>query len=288
MRHRGGSPHDGRVVGLCGRLALACALVLAACGAPRPAAPTADPLAGSYVVKGGGAALEVYQALVDAFTAKHPTVRFGFEDTGSAAGMKLVATGDIDLATSSAQPAPDIAPKLTLVSIGASGTAVIVNAQNPITALTKTQVQGLFSGAITQWSALGGTSGKVIPVIREASSALRSNFDAYFFDGKAKMASNAIELNTGDDMLRAVASQSAVIGMVTISPALRAETRVRAVAIDGIAPSKENVTGGQYPVRRPLFLAYNPALVKPAIAAFVAFVNSPDGQAIVDRVTTGG
>jgi ABC-type phosphate transport system substrate-binding protein len=49
-------------------------------------ASTADPLAGSYSVKGGGATFEIFQALADAFRKQHPLVRFAFEDVGSAAG----------------------------------------------------------------------------------------------------------------------------------------------------------------------------------------------------------
>ena len=278
--------HDGQVVGVFVRLVIV-ALVLGACSTPRLATPTADPLSGSYVVKGGGAALEVYQALVDGFNVLHPTVRFGFEDVGSGSGMKLAASGDVDLATSSATAAPDIASRLTLVPVGSSGTAVIVNAQNPISALSKTQVHDLFSGTTTQWSALGSPVGTVFPVIREVSSALRGNFDAYFFDGKAKMAAGAVELNTGDDMLRAVASASGVIGMVTITKQMRAESRVRPVAIDGMLPTRENITSGRYPVQRPLFLAYNAALAKPAITAFIAYVTGPEGQRIVGRMTAG-
>ena len=59
--------------------------------APAPSA-SPDPLAGTYAVKGGGAALEVFQALSDAFRTQHPKVHFDFEDIGSAAGMKLAAS----------------------------------------------------------------------------------------------------------------------------------------------------------------------------------------------------
>lgn len=262
-------------------------VLIAACGQFAAPTQTKDPLGGDYVVKGGGAALDVFNALADGFRARHPAVRFGFEDIGSAAGMKLAASGGVDLATSSATPAPDIATSLTLVPVGASGTAVIVNAQNTLTGLTKTQVRDVFSGAASDWSQLGAGAGKIIVIVREATSALRGNFDAYFFDGKGSYVKDAIELNTGDDMLRAVSSQSNVIGMITIDSHLRAETRVRALAIDGIAPTRENVVGGRYPVRRPLFLAYNPSLVKPAIKEFLSYVRSDDGQRIIDRITSG-
>ena len=266
---------------------LVCAAALvASCGGS--ASPSADPLAGTYVVKGGGAALDVFQALADAFRKQHQTVRFSFDDIGSAAGMKLVAAGDVDLATSSAIPSAEITNSVTVVPVGSSGTAVIVNAANPVTSLSKTQVRDIFSGTTDSWSAFGGSSEKITVVIREATSALRSNFDAYFFGGKGVYRADAIVLNTGDDIVRAVESRTGVVSMVTITSAVLADQRIRGVAIDGVAPTRDNVTQGRYPVTRPLFLVYNEKHLKPAISAFLEFVRGPEGQHIIDVATTGG
>ncbi len=269
-----------------GVLLLAALLVGASCaGTP---ASTPDPLAGTYAVKGGGAALDVFQALSDAFRKQHPLVRFQFEDIGSQPGMKLAANGDVDLATSSAVPPADITNLVTVVPVGSSGTAVIVNAANPIKGLTKTQVRDVFAGTIQNWSSVGGASEPIIVVIREATSALRSNFDAYFFGGKGTYRADAIELNTGDDIVRAVTSRTGVVSMLTVSVSMFAEPRMRALNIDGVGPTKENITAGKYPVVRPLFLVYNEKHLKPAIAAFLEFVRGADGQHIIEVVTTGG
>jgi phosphate transport system substrate-binding protein len=269
--------------------ALALAALLASCAPLTGTQSTASPdlLSGTYNVKGGGAALEVFQGLSDAFRKQHPTVRFSFEDVGSAAGMKLAATGDVDLATSSAIPSADITNSLVVVPVGASGTAVIVNAANSVTALTKTQVRDIFAGSVVTWSAVGGGPEPIIVVIREATSALRGNFDAYFFGGKGVYRADAIELNTGDDIVRAVTSRTGVISMLTISAAVLGDQRIRALTIDGIAASKINITTGRYPVTRPLFLVYNEKYLKPGIAAFLEFVRGPDGQRIIEQVTGG-
>lgn len=265
---------------------LAALTVLTSCGAG--VGSSADPLAGRYKVKGGGAALDVFQGLSDAFRKQHPTVRFDFEDVGSAAGMKLAASGDVDLATSSAVPPPDIATLVTAVPVGSTGTAVIVNAANPVTSLTKTQVRDIFSGTIVDWSAVGGPPAKIAVVIREVTSALRGNFDAYFFGGKGTYRADAIDLNTGDDVIRAVTSRTEVISMITMSQSVLSDQRIRAVAIDGVAPTKENIVAGRYPVVRPLFLVYSEKHLKPAIAAFLDFVRSAEGRRIIDSVTSGG
>lgn len=270
-------------------LLLTSALVWAmACGGLLNASPAPDPIAGTYVVKGGGAALDVFNALVDGFRGQHPGFKAAFEDIGSTAGMKLVASGDVDLATSSAVVPPDLTGQVTGVPVGSSGTAVIVNASNPITGLNKQQVRDVFSGTTADWSALGWNRAKIIVVVREPTSALRANFDSYFFGGTAKFVPDAIELNSGPDVVRAVASREAVVGMVTIDVNMRAEKAIRALAIDGVAPTKENVSAGKYPVVRPLFLVYKPAAVRKGIAAFIDFVRSPAGQRIIESATSGG
>src|SRR5919204_3081515 len=98
-------------------LALLVAMLAIACG------PEPDPLAGTYAVQGGGAALDVFNALRQEFARRHPSVTLQFLDIGSTPGMRLVANGSSDLATSSAEPPSDIRDAVRLVSIGVSGTA---------------------------------------------------------------------------------------------------------------------------------------------------------------------
>ena len=65
------------------------AVLLVSCGGANPIAkPTDDPLAGTFVTKGGGGALDAVKALTSGFSAVHPTVLWqGFDDVGSDAGV---------------------------------------------------------------------------------------------------------------------------------------------------------------------------------------------------------
>jgi phosphate transport system substrate-binding protein len=259
------------------------ALLAAACTPRSTVVP--DPLAGTYAVKGGGAPIDVFLALSDEFRKQHPGVRFVFTDIGSAAGMRLAALGEVDIATSSAAPPPELQDKVNLVLVGVNGTGVIVNSANPVTGLTRRQVRDVFSGAVADWSEVGGSRERILVVIRERTSALRSNFDAYFFDDKPIYASGAIELNSGAEIVNAVGSRAEVISMVTLTERLRSDQHVRIIAIDGVKPTKDNLRSGAYPVRRPLYLVTNAEHVAPAIDAFLAFVRSADGQRVIDAVT---
>src|ERR1700716_721585 len=153
----------------------------AACGpAVSPARPPA-PLAGSYILRGGGGALDTVTALTSAFSNLHPTVRWqGFEDVGSDASVKLVTSGEGDLGFISRELRPAEVGTVLTLPIGRSGTALAVNASNPVPGLTKDQVAQIYTGTIPNWTPLGGAAGPIRLFIREPGSAVRSTFESYF------------------------------------------------------------------------------------------------------------
>lgn len=264
-------------------LAACASLVLAACGgAAKPAAPTADPLAGRYSATGGGGAIAAVNALAKRFAELHPGVVWQIDETGSDAGVNLATTGGVDFGFTSRPLKDDEAKALASVNIGLAGTGVIVNAANPVKALTKEQVKQIFSGQITNWRQVGGEDLEVKVFIREANAATRSSFESFFFAGKASYAKDATEVYEIDQTLKAVGSFRASIGMATANSKTASDTSVKLLAIDGVAPTPENLVNGSYKVGRPLLIVYpiDGSKVRPGIRAFLDFVRSPEGQRI--------
>lgn len=266
-------------------LALA-ALLVASCGGANPIArPTEDPLAGSFVLKGGGGALDAVRALTSGFSASHPTVLWqGFDDVGSDAGVSLTVSGNVDLGFISRDLKTAEKGTVETIPVGASGTGVGVNTANTVKALTKDQVAKIFSGQITDWKDVGGTPGKIRVLLREPESSTRSAFEAYFF-GSAKpvYAKDAIEVFQIDETLKALSSFKDSIGMMTMNAKAFSTADVRMLTIDNIAATRETLANGTYPIRRPLyFVAHtDPAKVKPTVKAFLDFVKGPEGQKIL-------
>jgi phosphate transport system substrate-binding protein len=261
------------------------ALFAVSCGgAGLPAPATPDPLAGQYIVNGGGGALDNVKALADAFKLQHSGISWqGLADIGSPAGVNLVVSGEIDLGYISRDLLDTEKGKgVEAVPIGSSGTAVAVAASNAVKSLTKDQVAKIFTGGITDWKDVGGTPGKIRILIRESGASTRSAFEAYFFDGKKPTyAPNAVEVTTYDETVKAINSFKESIGMVTMNAATFANTSIAFVTVDGVTASRDNLNTGKYQVRRPLYLVYDPVKAKPAIKAFVDFVKGPEGQKIL-------
>ncbi len=262
-------------------------LLASACGGALPlqSKPTEDPFSGTYVIKGGGGAIDHIRALTTAFSKIHPTVIWqGFDDVGSDAGVKLAIDGLVDLGYISRDPKAPEKGTVETLSIGASGTGVGVNASNTVKSLTKEQVRKIFSGEIKDWKDVGGTPGKIRVLLREPESATRSAFESYFF-GKDKPAysKDAIEVFQIDETQKAIVSFKDAIGMMTMNAQTLNATESRLLTIDGIAATRENLTNGTYPIRRPLFIVYNvdKNKLKPAMREFIEWVKGPDGQKVL-------
>lgn len=262
-------------------------LVAGSCGGTTPitAKPTEDPLAGTYVIKGGGGAIDSVRALTNAFSKIHPTVVWqGFDDVGSDAGVKLAIDGQVDIGYISRDPRDTEKGTVETIAIGASGTGVGVNVTNPVKALTKDQVRRIFAGQITDWKDVGGTAGRIRVLLREPESSTRSAFESYFF-GKDKPAysKDAIEVFQIDETLKAIASFKDAIGMMTMNANSFSSADMRLLTIDGIEANRENLANGKYPIRRPLFFVHNTdaTKLKPAIKAFIDWVKGPDGQKVI-------
>ena len=256
--------------------------LFAGCGVPVPSTPTPDPLSGQYTATGGGGALPAVQALAARFKQLHPGVSWVVTETGSDAAIKLTASNEVDVGFISRPLADAEKAKVTALSIGFSGTAVVVNAENPVTNLTKEQLRKIYSGEITSWVALGGTDQPIRAFIREPNAATRTTFEAYVFGGKATYGKTVTEMFEVEPTLGAIASFRGGIGIASIGSRTANDTRLRMISVDGVAPTQANLANGTYKIFRPLFLVYSPdaAQIRPGIAAFLEFAKSPEGQRV--------
>ena len=258
-------------------------LVAAACGGAQTPAP--DPLAGTFRVGGGDAALANVQALADAFTAKHPGVKFSYDTSvGSDGAVNLAAQRVFDLGMVSREMGASEAELVEKVLVGVAGTGLVVHQANALTDLTTAQVQLIYSGRVIDWNAVGLSKQlPIIPLVREKGSSARTTFETYFFAGKPTYGGGVLEIQGGDQIRQAVAGQPGAIGMVGVTGDESAPSGTHIVTIDAVSPTKVALRDGSYKLRRPLYLIYGRGDQRPGIAEFFAFIRSAEGQRIIDR-----
>jgi phosphate transport system substrate-binding protein len=260
------------------------ALITASCGAA--SAPAPDPLAGVYRIGGGDAALPAVQALADAFAAKHVGVKFAYDTSlGSDGGVNLAAQQVFDLGMASRELSPAESEIVDRVLVGVAGTGLVVHQSNTLRDLTTAQVESIYSGKVSDWSALGlAKTLPVIPLVREKGSSARATFENYIYAGKPTYGGGVLEIQGGDQIRQAVAGQPGAIGMVGVTGDEASPTGTRVLTIDGISPTKAALHNGTYKLSRPLYLVYaRKGELRAGVAAFVEFMHSVDGQRIIDR-----
>jgi len=265
-------------------LPLIFAVLIAAC-APVTTTPSRDELAGVYKVGGGDASIDIVKALTDAFAAKHPGVKFDIDTSlGSDPAPKLTGDGALDVGMASRDLTADETKLVNTTLIGAAGTALAVHEQNPVKSLTSQQIASIYSGKVTDWAALGGTAGTIIPLVREKGSSARTTFENVIFSGKPTYYSGVLEISGGDQMRQSIGSQKMAIGMIGLSGDEAVPAGMRALSVDGVAPSRATLSDGTYKLRRPLFLlTAKTQTPKAAITEFISFINSSEGKKILEK-----
>jgi len=265
------------------QIALCLAVLLAACAAP--AAPARDPLAGVYKIGGGDSSIDIVKALTEAYAAKHPGVKFDIDTSlGSDPAVNLSADGTLDLGMASRELSADEMTRVDRLIIGVAGTGIAVHAQNPLRSLSTAQLQDIYGGKLTDWSAIGGPAGTIIALVREKGSSARTTFENVVFGGKATFGPSVLEINGGDQMRQAIAVYRTSIGIIGVTKDDPEATGVRLLSLDGVVPTRTALLDGTYKLRRPLYLLSSRSVTsKPAVASFLDFVKSAEGQKILER-----
>jgi phosphate transport system substrate-binding protein len=167
--------------------------------------------------------------------------------------------------------------------VGLDGIIVIVSPGNPVGTLPLQQLQGIFSGAVADWSRVGGTAGRINVYTRDAKSGTFDTFKTLVLDpGKQQLAAGAQRFESSNDLSDLVANDANGIGFVGFAY-LRNAKAVSLVNECGMsfAPSTFSVKTEEYPLSRRLFL-YSAKLPAQSFAAgLLDFSMSVTAQAIV-------
>ncbi len=225
--------------------------------------------------------------LSEEYKAMYPGVSFEIAAEGSTTGIAAItdSTADIGMASRRAKPtemsaaqAKGISMKPTIVCY--DGIGVIINVGSPLTNLTKRQVEKIFTGDITDWSAVGGAAGTISVYTRNTSSGTYSDFKKLAMK-KRDYAPSSQKMAGNEQIAAEVAKNPNGIGYVGI--AYLSDPGIKAVTINGSSPTKESVLAKKYPYARPTFYYTNGEPAGEA-AKFIEFTLSDEGQRIVEEV----
>jgi phosphate transport system substrate-binding protein len=264
----------------------------------------APALAEAYLKLKGAAATQETESAQDEHQVLSTTPiggsRLGIEvyAHGSATAFKDLAAQSTDLGMASRRIKPEEATQLADVDgdltspssehvLGLDGVAVIVNPANPVQSLTIEQAGKIFSGQITDWSAVGGTAGPIALYARDDKSGTFDTFKALVLDPLSfKLLADAHRYESSSDLSDAVSADASGIGFIGL-PYVRRSKVLGISAGAGnppIVPTQFTVGTEDYPLSRRLYLYLPGKTPSKEAADFVEYALSAAGQDVVKEI----
>jgi phosphate transport system substrate-binding protein len=258
-----------RLVRALGAIALV-ALVGTACS------PSSD---GTLVITGSSTIAPVVAEIAQLYEREHPGVRIDVQSGGSSRGIGDVRSGLAHIGmVSRALEGEEQA--LRAFPIARDGVGIIVNARNPVAALSDAQVGAIYRGGIESWKELGGRDAPIVVVHKAEGRATLEVFLEYFGLDNREVQADVIA-GENEQAIKTVAGSPDAIGYVSIGTAevdIEHGVPIRLLAVGGVAATLANVRSGTYPISRPLNLVTRDA-AEGLARAFIDYVRSPAATA---------
>lgn len=114
---------------------------------------SASGISGKIVVAGSSSVSPVMEKLIEAYKALNPSVQIELQTSDSTTGVINAIDGTCDIGMASRALKDSEKEKgVREVTIAIDGIAVIINNDNPVEGLKKSDVEGIFTGKINSWS----------------------------------------------------------------------------------------------------------------------------------------
>ena len=175
--------------------------------------------------------------------------------------------------------------KLEQVPVVKEAFVFVVNAKNPVDALTRQQIKDIYSGKITNWKQVGGSDEPIIAYQRNTDSGSQN----YMIDfmGETPLMDAPTELRPGSmsGLMDVIAPNDGSLGSIGYSVYAYAADmygtgdNIKFIKVDGAALTKETIISGEYPLS-----SYNYAIFRAdepengAVRRLAEWMTSYDGQ----------
>ena len=206
---------------------------------------------GGTVSTDGSTSMEkVMGILGESYMEENRGINVTYNPTGSGSGIKAALDGTCDIGLASRYlKDEEKAEGLIETILAYDGIAVIVNTENAVANLSVEQIAGIYTGEITNWSEVGGEDGEIVLIGREAGSGTRDGFES--ITDTEDSCKYRQELTSTGAVITAVEANPNAIGYASLASVGES---VKAISVDGVAPSESTVKDGSYAIGRPFVL----------------------------------
>ncbi len=262
-------------------ITILCAVVMALslfAGCGQKANDNGTTTGGTVSTDGSTSMEKVIGALGESFMEANSGTTFTYNPTGSGSGIQAVSEGRCDIGLSSrALKDDEKASGLKETIVALDGIAIIVNPQNPVKDLSLEQIAKIYTGEITNWKDVGGEDAEIVLIGREAGSGTRDGFES-ITDTKDACQYRQ-ELTSTGDVITTVSQNPNAIGYASLASI---KDSVKALTVNGVAPTEATVKDGTYLVQRPFVLVTKEGVALSETAQkFFDFATSADAASII-------
>jgi len=269
--------------------------------------------AASFTMDGATALYPVYAAFVQAV---YPEGTYRHRDYFSGDGPETVLCsgtniayqdlfrGDADVifvaepSEKQRQAAADAGLQLHMTPIGREAFVFFVNSKNPVTGLTFGEVAGIYSGEITNWKDVGGRNRSIRAYQRSEGSGSQTGLQLLMRMADKPIMSPRTEDVVGDmggiiTRVAAYRNHENAIGYTYrfYANEMVANDQIRLLSLNGVAPTKDTIRDGSYPMASFFYAVTASPIGEPApeetnaaLGAFLDWCRSPQGQWLVEAV----
>src|SRR5919112_2354188 len=247
-------------------------------------------------VQGSSTVLPISQAAAEAFNRENPDVQITVSGGGTGDGFEAFCAGDSDIADASrpieddeVQNCRENGIEFIELPVALDALSVVVNRQNDFANnITLEQLRTLWEpdadGQVTQWS-------QVNPEWPEQQINLygpgtqSGTFDYFTERVNGEEGESRTDYQASEDdnvLVQGVGGDPNALGYFGFSYFEQNQQRLKALTVDGVAPSSETAQSGEYPLARPLFIYVSTQALEenPSLGEFVNFYLENLGQLV--------
>lgn len=244
-------------------------------------------------VKGSDTMVILAQKWAETYMGSHKDVSIQVTGGGTGTGVAALQNKTTDLCNASRplksaevlECVKAFKAKPNEHKVALDGISVYVSASNTVKELTTAQVGEIFTGKIKNWKDVGGADAPITLYSRENSSGTYEFFKEHVL-AKQDFAASAQTMPGTAAVLQAVAKDANGIGYGGAAYGAGAKHLLikKDAASPGVEPTEATVQSGEYPISRALFIYVNPKIETGAIADYLKWIASDEGQKVVKDV----
>lgn len=247
------------------------------------------------IIDGATAAFPVYSAFVHAVYPRSTELYDGvFEYNNTVGGYKKLAERKTDIffgaypSKEQLAYAEECGTTFAFTQIGTEAFVFFAHKDNPVNSLTAEQIRGIYAGEITNWMEVGGNNEPIMAFQRNEGSGSQSMLLRFMGDTPlmAPPMSQVSGLMSG--IIEEVADYESRSGSIGFSFRFYVEgiiqnPDIKMIAIDGVAPTVENIKNGTYPVVAPVYAVTWAGNDNPNVKKLLDWILSEEGQYIIEE-----